>query len=921
MRLRQFTLALAAAAAAGLLSPYPARAQDADELRSQVEQILGRPLSDDDIVRLLQQSGLSPDQVRAQLASRGLDPSTAEGYLAVLEGRVETVPGGTDPTAILEVLAGVPALRQGAYLTATLGGDSLAPPVIPPLDSALVTGPPIFGKQLFERATSQFQPVLTGPVPRDYLLGPDDEIVLVLSGDVELAYRLPVNREGWFVIPDVGRVSVNGLTLAQLEDVLYTRLSAVYSGISRGPEATTFFDVSLGALRLNRVYVVGEAERPGAYDISSLSTALGALYYAGGPNEVGSFRNIRVNRGNRTVREIDIYDYLLEGKTGSDASLDQGDVVFVPLAEVRVEVDGAIRRPGIYEVKDDEGLRDLIHFAGDIQPFADVRSIQIDRVVPFGERGDGPGRQLIDVDLADVLADDAESIALRDGDRITVFAVSDLTRNEVVVTGAVWRPGVYAVDPDTRLWDVIGRAGGLLPDVFPDRAQIQRLDDRNYTRSMVGVNLATAGGQPIENPLLEPHDQIYIYAIRSLRERATISVGGWVRNPGTYPYVAGMTAEDAILKAGGVRPGASLREAEVARMQVSETRSDTLTRTIAITLDSTFVAFATARTDGSGQVAAPPPSGADGGFALEPHDAVFVRGIPGFETPKTVVISGEVMYPGPYTIQVRGETLSSVIQRAGGLTAQAYGGGLQLWRAITTEVVDTVSVAELIETGVLDTTFVLPAQDTTPVAVVQGGRDENAVSALGIINPFPTSEPPTPAAPATPQPELESNLIQLPSGDTLATYLLQRRTERRYTRMGIKLDEAVGQPGGAADIPLQDADSIYVPPYVATVSVQGQVGSPGLVPYVGGKGLGFYIEQAGGFAQDADKSRTRVRYANGDVAVRGSKFLFFGGYVPNPDPGAEITVPLNIPKPITLSGRDIAAIVASLATVLIVATR
>jgi protein involved in polysaccharide export with SLBB domain len=913
---RRSILVLAAWLAVVVLAPAPLAAQDAEQLRSRAEQVLGRPLDESDIARLIRDSGLTADELRIQLEQQGVAPSEVEAYISVLEGRVEEVTL-QDPAEILQVLAGYPSLQQEAYLRSLLGVDSAR--AFLPVDSALITGPPIFGKQLFDRATTQFLPVVTGPVPRDYQLGPGDEIILVISGDVELSYRLPVTREGWFVIPDVGRVSVNGLTLDELENVLYGRLSSVYSGVSRGPDATTFFDVSLGELRLNRVFVVGEVERPGAYDVSSLSTALSALYYAGGPNSVGTFRSIAVNRGNSTIRTVDLYDYLLEGRAGDDVTLDQSDVVFVGLAERRVEIDGAIRRPGIYEMAAGEGVRDLIRFAGDVEAFADIRSIQIERVVPFDQRQDGPGRLLIDVDLAAALGEGAESVPLLDGDRVTVFAVSGVTRNQVVLSGAVWRPGAYAVDSDTRLWDLIERAGGLLPDVYADRAQIQRLDERSYTRQLLSVRIDTVGGAAAANPVIQPHDQIYIYALRRLRDDLEVTIGGWVRRPGTYRYLTGMTVEDLVLQAGGLRPGAYLQEAQVSRMVISEARSDTLNRTFNVPLDTAFVALASSPLTGQG---VPLASGsvAPEGFVLQPLDAVFIRSVPGFELPEQVLLSGEVQFPGPYSIQTRGERLSSVLERAGGLTEDAYKGGLQLWRQVTAEVTDTISIAQLVEEGVLDTIIARPVLDSIAAVTATDaeetptrGGDQDGVS---FINPFPTSEAPPPPTAALP-----SNVIRIQEGDSLATYVLQTRLEQRYSRIGVDLNKALDKPGSAADIPLEPNDSIYVPTFKATVSVMGQVGVPGLVAYKKGAGLNYYIEQAGGWGEEADKSRTRLTQASGDVSVRGSKFLFFGGYTPEPEPGAEIYVPVSHPKPISLSGRDIAAIVASLATIVIVATR
>ncbi|HKK09057.1 MAG TPA: SLBB domain-containing protein, partial [Gemmatimonadota bacterium] len=583
----------------------PARAQQtADQLRQQAEQMLGHPISDQDVLRYIQQSGLTPDQIRQRLAARGINPDVAQPYLDVLQGKAESVSTGTSSLSGAQVLSILSGMGGAGGVDTTRYGQ-VPPPVTGqpgygqyPYGQQPEPGPPVFGRKLFQQATSQFQPVTTGPVPPDYRVGPGDELVLVLTGGVEQAYQLTVTREGWIVIPDVGRVYVNGKTMDGLRETLFDRLSQSYSGITKGPDATTHFDVTVGNLRTNQIYVIGEVERPAAYTVSSLSTALTALYYAGGPTRDGSLRDVVVNRGDSTVARIDLYDYLLKGQSGQDLRLEQGDVVYVPVASKRVDLEGAVRRPGIYELSGDEGLADAIRFAGGLQAQAELRRVQIERILPPDQRTPGHERALLDVPVTGLLSSGPQetvrtsggrAVPLVDGDRITVFAVLDETRNQVTVSGGVWRPGTYAAGDSTRLWDVIDAAGGLLPDAYQGRAQIQRLEP-DYTRRMIPVSLATdSAGQPLQNPRVEGMDQVIIFAQRNLREDRAVSIGGWVQNPGVYPYVDGMTVTDLILKAGGLRTGAFTSQAEVARVVISQSRSDTLTRRYLVPLDSSVV--------------------------------------------------------------------------------------------------------------------------------------------------------------------------------------------------------------------------------------------------------------------------------------------------------------------------------------------
>lgn len=848
--------------------------QDIDDLRRQAERALGRPISNQEALQMLQQSGLSSDQVRDLLAGRGYERSAADPYLAVLEGVTEQVPGSATPVPLLEALT-------GTDLTASLASDSLPTDLLLALQGLSVQqvvaeeedGPPVFGRDIFLQTTTQFQPRMGGPVPADYRVGPDDELILVLTGDVELAYRLIVAREGWVAIPDVGRVDVSGLTMSGLRERFTRRLAAVYSGLTGDDGATTFLDLSLGALRTNLVYVIGEVERPGAYEISSFASVFAALYPAGGPNRNGSFRDIRVNRGRETHATVDLYDYLLDGRGEAAPRLQQGDVVFVPVARRRVELDGAIVRPGIYELVEGDDLAAVIEFAGGLTSNASAARVQIERVLPPEQQESGLNRVLLDVPISG--PDARQNLPLTDGDRITIFAVLEDLRNSVRVTGGVWRPGAYGVESGLRLWDVLERAGGLLPDAYQGRAQIQRLQD-DYTRRMIQVSLESdSAGRPVANPIIEPLDQIYVFARRDLREQRAVSVGGWVRRPGVYPYIEGMTVRDLVLRAGGVRTGAFLGSADIARVSIGQARSDTLTRTFTVALDSSLVFDA--RSEGDIGAAA-----GSSDFPLRNLDAVYVRKAPGFEPQRRVMVIGEVAFPGPYSLLTRTERITDLIGRVGGMTAEAYPEALQLWRPDAPPDDAVLTGAEIAGQAFGDTALVGVARDRRSEPSGDDSTDSPGQGADGGV-----------------------------------------KVSR--TRVGVDYVEALRDPESSHNVLVEPGDSIFVPRFIPTVDVRGAVQAPTKVLFKDGEGGDYYIERAGSYLQKADKGRARVQLANGEILTRGGKFLFFGGGLPEPDPGSIITVPLKEEKPPGPGALEMIAVLTAMitatATVIIAASK
>ncbi len=656
------------------LSPHPARAQT--RAQQEVSRLTGQQVSQEEILSQLAASGLSRAEVRAQLTSMGMDPSIADAYFDRLDGSAGSP---LDQSAdFLQALAVLGAFNDPSGLlpsdTMSAQRDSLARTLEAIPDSVLT----VFGRSIFGGVTTEFRPDVTGPVDPDYQLGPGDQLQLILTGDVELALPLDVTREGFIVIPDVGQIFVNGLTLGDLTDRLYARLGAVYSGVRRGGDATTTFHVALGRLRSNQVFLMGDVSLPGAYQVSSVASVFNALYNAGGPGEQGSMRSIEVRRGGRLAGEVDLYDYLIEGDASEDIRLEQGDRLFVPIVGSQISIDGFIRRPAIYELKPGEQLRDLIRFAGGPQPAAYLRRIQIDRILPPAERTPGRERMLLDVDLETMPSD--EDFALIDGDRVTVLGIGDRRDNQVVVEGHVEKPGLYELAPNMTLGDVITRAGGLLPDAFDVVAHLIRLEEADSTYVLERVSLE-AGGQPEPDVVLREMDRVVIYGRSELRTATFVSIGGEVKDPGVFPLNVGMTAEDLLLAAGGFTEGADPLTAELVRRQNGSLLGDRVAVSLDIVFDPSIPSALDLIFDGPG-----PETGVERGeparaIELQAGDRVFVRRLQGLRDEGDVVLLGEMLYPGPYALEYRGETVSSLLQRSGGLTPDAYRAGGRLVRS------------------------------------------------------------------------------------------------------------------------------------------------------------------------------------------------------------------------------------------------
>lgn len=541
--------AATAGIAAGQTPPSPAQA------RELLEQARQNPALAEAIRNRIQQSGLAPDQIRARLRAAGYPESMLDDYFGATSP-AGAAPGPTELGAIRAI--GLPAIDfendlipVDTGLIASRAGDSASR---------------VFGVDVFRRTTTQFLPLLSGPVPPDYRLGPGDWLALIITGDVEEAHSLQVTREGYVLIPRVGQVHVANLTLAQLRDLLFTRLGRVYSGVRRGANATTRFDVSVVNVRANQIYVTGEVAQPGAYQISSLGSVLAALYAAGGVTERGNTRHIEVRRLGQSAATFDLYDYLLRGNTGADIRLETGDVIFVPVHGTRVQVTGAVVRPAIYELKERETLADLLGAAGGFRANAALRRLAVHRILPASSRAPTlPPRSVIDVALPQApsgrVVEALPPLTLEDGDSVVVDSILPLDQQFYVsIAGMVHKPGVYPWREGITLRDLLLLARGPLVGADLREAELARLAaDRTrgqlattirvpldstylFDRDSLGRYIGPpgvafpAGGAP-EVPL-QPYDNVLIFRQAEFDFQRTVTIEGEVRSPGTYSLLS-----------------------------------------------------------------------------------------------------------------------------------------------------------------------------------------------------------------------------------------------------------------------------------------------------------------------------------------------------------------------------------------------
>lgn len=666
------------AVAALLIGARPAGAQVVDTAAIRQAVLSGSLATDtalqNKIRQSIQKSGLTQEELRAQLRAQGYDSSLLDSYYSAGAQRRSQQPA--DVKFQLDAIRRLKLMPDSLADSLLAAFDTTGRDTLKALPDSLAR---IFGLEIFQARNARFQPTTSGPVPDSYRLGPGDQLALILSGDVEQAYGLEVSRDGFVVIPAVGTLFVANLTMGQLRDMLYTRLGRVYSGVRRGPGATTRFEVTVSQLRNIQVFVAGEVNHPGTFSISAASTPLTALFAAGGPRTTGSLRRVEVRRHGVLVDSMDVYDFLLNGIDRTSQALQSGDVIFVPVHGGRVAVAGAVVRPAIYEILPRETLRDIVRFAGGFRADALRRRVQIHRILPPSPDDSSYGRGRVVVDVGpDQLAASIPLVAMLPGDSVTAFPVSERLRGFVTVDGDVWVPGAVGFAPSMKLSDAVRLAGGPKPDVYLDQILISRLRP-DSTRVQLRSAFADSTGKVTQDIALQEEDEITVFSRTTFRPERYVIVSGAVRSPGRLRYREGMTVRDAILMADGLAEDAYLKEAEIARVPDDRSQGEVST-TIRVPLDSTYLFARGEHGEYPGMPGVPAPASGAPEVALQPYDNLLILRQPEWELPRTVKITGQVKYPGPYALRTKTDRLMDIIQRAGGLTREAYPDGISFIR-------------------------------------------------------------------------------------------------------------------------------------------------------------------------------------------------------------------------------------------------
>ncbi|MEX1010472.1 MAG: SLBB domain-containing protein [Balneolaceae bacterium] len=545
----------------------------------------------------------------------------------------------------------------------------------------------VFGSDLFRELSRTFEPAFNIPTPRNYTLGPGDEVVVDIWGASERTYRLTVNPEGVVRIENIGPVYLNGLSIEEAEQRLLNQLGSIYSGlrVSDPEQANTWASVSLGNVRSIQVAVMGEVRQPGTYTVTSLSTVFNALYAAGGPGRNGTFRAIRVIRGNETVAEFDLYDFLIHGDQSNNIRLRDQDILQIDPYKHRVHVWGQTRRHGFFELTEGETLADLVQYAGGFTNQAYRERLTVLRVTPTQQS------------VTDVMWPEGGDLTMRDGDRLRVGEILERFENLVEIEGAVFRPGEYELTPGLTLSELIRKADGPREDAYPSRGIILRETD-DLSLELLAFDLLDVLNNPEQHDIeLMRNDQVLIESIFEMREEYTVHIRGAVNDPGEMPWGENMTLEDAIFQAQGFRDDAAAYRIEVARRLTTDReepqpRINRVADVFRFSVDENLQ-FSDGESD----------------FRLQPYDQVFVRVMPNYQEQQIVRVEGEVQYPGDYVLENRRARLSDLVEWAGGLSDYAFPEGARLVRQLEDDVVEEIAL--------LDTMVVERVGTTTNVGI------------------------------------------------------------------------------------------------------------------------------------------------------------------------------------------------------------
>lgn len=690
----------------------------------------------------------------------------------------------------------------------------------------------VFGRDIFNNKDLTFEPNMNIATPQNYILGPGDAVYIDIYGASQKTIESTVSPDGEVTIEGFGPVQVSGLTVAQANARLRSTLGARYS--------SSKIKLTVGQTRSIMINVMGEVKNPGTYTLPAFATVFHALYMAGGTNDIGTMRNIKVYRNNRLVSVVDIYDYILNGKLTGNVRLADNDVISVGPYDCLVNITGKVKRPMYYEMKRNESVGTLLKYAGGFTGDAYKKSVRIVRKT-------GREYSVYNVDEFDMSA-----FHLADEDSVSVDSILPRFSNMVEVKGAVFRPGMYQVGGDINsVKTLIEHADGLREEAFTARAVMHRMK-KDRTLEVVPVDVEGILDGTVPDIPIQNNDVLFIPTKQEMMEEQTITIHGEVQYPGIYKYADNETLEDFVLQAGGLKQTASTVKVDVSRRIVNPkalTTDSVIARTYTFALKDGFVIDGTP------------------GFKLMPFDEVYVRKSPGYYKQQNVVVEGEVMFSGTYTLSKKNQRLSDLIKSAGGVNDRGYVAGARLERKVN------------------------ESERARMEAVLKKAKEEAEQMVIEAAK--------------------ENKKIDLKDSEKIKKFEIPE-----FYSVGIELDKALANPGCDADIVLREGDKIIVPQYNGTVKINGAVMYPNTVGFQKGKKAKYYINQAGGFSEKAKKSQTYIVYMNGTIAKVSQNA--------KPKPGCEIVVPekeinkMTIAEKMTIgtSVASIATMIATLANIL-----
>ncbi|GHE53545.1 SLBB domain-containing protein [Roseivirga thermotolerans] len=822
-------------------------------------------LSDSQIqayIKQAQSSGYTEQQLEALARQRGMP----ESEIAKLRRRVESLrSGGLQSTTKGDSRIGG---RQGIIVDETEVFGKL--PNSENSKTLTETQRKIFGFDLFQTDNLTFAPNLNIPTPEDYVIGPGDEIIIDLWGASQLYLTLNVTPEGFIRPENLGPIYINGLTVIDARKRITERLSQIYRGLVLPPDdpGKIFSQISVGNVRTINVTIVGEVRTPGNYVLNSLSTVYTALHAVGGPTEQGTFRNIQLIRNGQLLSTIDVYEFLNTGIQKGNQRLRNGDVIIVKPYQKRVELEGEVKRPGLFELKANETFENVLEYAGGFKNTAYTSLITARR---NGEKE----REVVDINQSEF-----STFEPKDGDVFQVTPILDRYKNRVQIEGAVYREGEYELTEGLTLMQLIEKADGLRGDAFLNRATIYRTNE-DFSQDAFPFDLGALMSGEIPDIDLQREDLVRISSIYDLKEEYYVQISGEVAEGGVYQYFNTMTIQDLIVLAGGLTEGASGSIIEISRRN-KDANLNTQAEIINVQIDKSLALNQEDRT-----------------LVLQPFDQVYIRKSPGYNVQQQVTIEGEVVAPGIYSIARKDERISDIIERAHGLTQYAYPKGAILVRK--TEFSSSKSSDQISQEYLQQLRSKLLSGDSELKNISQ----QRLIERLNKIENRSNISSETDAVGSRIKKDLIEDVSKQDS-------LVKDITIKNEEPVALDLDQILANKGSKYDFIVRPGDVISIPGRLETVRVAGEVTSPLNLRYDDSYSFKDYIYQSGGFQVSAKRGRSYVQYPNGER--KGVKrFLIFKFY-PKIEPGTTIFVARKAEKRST-SLQEVLAITSSLATI------